>query len=167
MISLSYCQQMAAYNQRLNQQIIAVCRRLPQSELDRDRGAFFGSIQATLNHLYYGDRVWLGRFQQQPYQASNLGRDLFTEFAEYCQARQDFDEHILSWANHLSEAWLEQEFEYHSPLYQQTIVRPHWFLVTHLFNHQTHHRGQVTTLLSQLGLDVGVTDLPWVVSPLL
>lgn len=167
MISPSYCQQMAAYNQRLNQQIIAVCRTLPQSELDRDRGAFFGSIQATLNHLYYGDRVWLGRFQQQPYQASNLGRDLFTEFAEYCQARQDFDEHILRWTNHLSEAWLEQEFKYHSPLYQQTIIRPHWFLVTHLFNHQTHHRGQVTTLLSQLGLDIGVTDLPWVVSPLL
>jgi uncharacterized damage-inducible protein DinB len=40
-------------------------------------------------------------------------------------------------------------------------VLPHWLLVTHLFNHQTHHRGQLTTLLSQLGYDPGVTDLPW------
>lgn len=166
MISPSYCQQMAAYNQHLNQQIIDVCRQLSQAELDRDRGAFFGSIQATLNHLYFGDRIWLGRFQRQPYSAPHLGRELFSQFADYCQARQDFDVQILDWAHDLTETWLQQELEYHSPLYQQTLIRPHWFLVIHLFNHQTHHRGQVTTLLSQLGLDVGVTDLPWVVSPL-
>lgn len=106
MIGPSYCRQMAAYNQRLNQQLIAVCRTLPQAELDRDRGAFFGSIQATLNHLYYGDRVWLGRFQQQPYSAPDLGCNLFSEFAEYSQARQDFDDHILSWAKNLTEDWL-------------------------------------------------------------
>lgn len=152
---------MAHYNQWMNQQLYAHCADLADIDRKVDRGVFFKSIHGTLNHLLYGDRAWMGRFTQQPYYAPNVGQDLYDDFAELRQARENMDQQILDWAAYLTPQWLNQPYEYVSNLYQQTRILPNWLLVTHMFNHQTHHRGQLTTLLSQLGIDPGVTDLPW------
>jgi len=75
--------------------------------------------------------------------------------------RETTDRQIIEWSRHLNSDWLSQPFEYTSNVDGKCHVLPTWVLVTHMFNHQTHHRGQITTLLKQLGYDPGVTDIPW------
>nr|WP_290225754.1 DinB family protein [Trichocoleus desertorum] len=161
MIDSEYCRTMAAYNQWMNQKLYAVCAEISDAERKQDRGAFFKSIHGTLNHLLYGDRSWLGRFTNQPSATKVIGQELCSDFAELRQERENCDREIMAWSETISQSWLKQSFEYTSNVDSKTRVFPTWILVTHLFNHQTHHRGQLTTLLSQLGYDPGVTDLPW------
>jgi uncharacterized damage-inducible protein DinB len=159
----TYCQTMAEYNQWMNQKLYAISGQIPDLIRREDQGAFFKSIHGTLNHLLVGDRVWMGRFLQQPLIAK-LDQTLYEDFDELWQERQQTDQAILSWTEALSPDWLSQPFTYTSLVGNQTVTRPAWLLVTHMFNHQTHHRGQLTTLLSQLGYDPGVTDLPYLPS---
>lgn len=150
---------MARYNQWMNGRLYDVCESLSDSERKADRGLFFGSIHATLNHLLLADKVWIGRFLGEPFQVDGLDQELFPDFDELRRARADADRLILEWTAGLTEAELAGELHYRS------ISRPApkscsmWVAVMHLFNHQTHHRGQITAALSQLGKDYGVTDL--------
>lgn len=153
-------QLMAAYNRWQNARIYALCADLPDAERKRDLGAFFRSIHGTLNHLLYGDRVWLGRFTGRPC-PHRLGDELYADFEALRAAREQLDGEIVAWAAALDEAWLRRPLEYVSGADGRRRVLPAWVLVTQMFNHQTHHRGQLTTLLKQLGRDPGVTDIPW------
>jgi uncharacterized damage-inducible protein DinB len=90
-----------------------------------------------------------------------MGVDLYGDFEELRAARVAMDEDILAWAADLTQAGLREDLSWTSGVDGKTRSRPRWLLASHLFNHQTHHRGQLTTLLSQLGHDVGPTDLPW------
>jgi uncharacterized damage-inducible protein DinB len=160
MTNLAYYRTMAQYNQWMNQKLYAICAEIPDSVRKQDRGAFFKSIHGTLNHLLFGDRTWMGRFINQPFIA-RIGDELYSDFDQLRQAQQQTDQQILDWVEQLSPDWLSQPFTYTSGVDQKTRTLPTWLLVTQMFNHQTHHRGQLTTLLSQLGYDPGVTDLPW------
>lgn len=153
-------QALAAYNQAMNERVYEVCARIPDAERKADRGAFFNSIHGTLNHLLYGDRAWLNRLADRSYELSPPGDDLCESFDELCEERAATDAEICEWVNTLSDAWLSTEKTWVSALDERERVQPHWLLVSHMFNHQTHHRGQLTTLLTQAGHDVGVTDLP-------
>ena len=164
MIDCQYCLMMAQYNQWMNQTLYQICDGIPDVERKRDRGAFFGSIHGTLNHLLYGDFAWVGRFKNQPDAIKAIGQDLYADFAQLRQVREQTDREIVAWSVTLAQSWLQQPCEYTSNMDQKTRVIPTWILVVHLFNRQTHHRGQITTLLSQMGYDVGVTDLPWLPS---
>jgi len=161
MIDHNYCQTMAAYNQWMNQRLYQVCATISDEERKRDRGAFFQSIHGTLNHLLYGDRAWLGRFTNNPFSTNVIGQELYSSFDDLRQQRELTDQDILIWSQPVTQDWLQQPFTYTSNVDGMTRTLPTWILVTHLFNHQTHHRGQITTLLSQQQLDPGVTDLPW------
>ncbi|MCT7972035.1 DinB family protein [Laspinema olomoucense] len=154
-------QLMAEYNCWMNQNIYQVCESIPDEQRKQDRGAFFKSIHGTLNHLLYGDKVWMGRFTNQPFLGTSLSQELYADFAELRAEREQTDQQILDWSKSLDPDWLNQPFEYVSQSDQKQRVMPAWILVTHLFNHQTHHRGQVTTLIKQLGYEPGVTDIPW------
>ncbi|MGG6296982.1 DinB family protein [Leptolyngbya sp. AN02str] len=161
MINQAYCQLMATYNEWMNHKLYAICATLSEGDRTRDLGAFFHSIHGTLNHLLHGDRIWLGRFTNARTSLPPIGHILYADFAELQHEREQTDRDLLNWAASISEAWLEKPFEYTSAIDSETRVLPAWVLVTHLFNHQTHHRGQLTTLLHQLGHDPGVTDVPW------
>ena len=124
-------------------------------------GAFFRSIHGTLNHLLYGDKAWMGRFKGKPFEVKIIGEDIYSEFEDLRTERIKTDEEIVTWSNSLDSKWLEKPFEYTSNVDGKTRVLPAWILVTHMFNHQTHHRGQVTTLVKQLGIEPGITDIPW------
>jgi len=161
MITASHSLLMAQYNEWINSRMYALCASLPDTELRKDRGAFFKSIYATLNHIAYGDLAFLSRFTGNPSAVPEPGADLFVTFSLLRTERAALDQRILVWSESLTPAWLAESLTYTSQIDGKTRTVPKWALVTHMFNHQTHHRGQVTTLLSQMGLDIGITDIPF------
>jgi uncharacterized damage-inducible protein DinB len=161
MIDAEFARTMAAYNRWMNERAYAVCSRVADAERRRDRGAFFGSIHGTLNHLVYADLAFLSRFTGDPPEVPALGTELYAGFEELAAVRAALDARLIAWAAGLSEEWLASPFTYTSTVDGLTRTLPAWILVGHLFNHQAHHRGQLSTLLTQAGHDIGVTDLPF------
>lgn len=161
----SHARLMALYNRWMNDKLYACCAELGDDDRRRDRGAFFRSIHGTLDHLMYADLAFLARFGGRPEDVPELGRELFADFAAMRRARLRLDADILAWVETLSPAWLAAPFTYTSKVDGVTRSLPAWVLVAHMFNHQTHHRGQVTALLKQAGVDPGITDIPWLLSP--
>jgi len=145
---------MAAYNRQMNQQFYASCAKLSEAELKEDRGVFFKSILGTLNHLLLVDRLWLGGFTKNSVSYGSLDEELYADFAELRAERERMDADILAWVDTLTPEQLEAPFNEH-------LAFPTWLTITHFFNHQTHHRGQLSAMLGQCGLDYGVTDIPW------
>lgn len=161
MIDAEHCQTFAAYNTWMNEKVYACAAQLPDEERKRDRGAFFRSIHSTLNHLLWADRLWLARFMGRKTEASPIGVDLYGDFDHLLLARVAMDAEITNWAMNLRPNVLAGPLTWFSGVAQRDMTRPLWLCVAQLFNHQTHHRGQVTTLLKQAGVDPGITDLPW------
>jgi uncharacterized damage-inducible protein DinB len=161
MITIPYCQLMAQYNQWMNLRLYALCATLSDADLHKDRGAFFGSIYRTLNHIAFGDLAFLSRFTGDPAAVPELDVDLFGDFERLSRERDAIDVRLLAWAGSLQSSWLAEELTYTSKVDGKVRTVPRWALVVQMFNHQTHHRGQISTLLTQMGLDLGVTDIPF------
>lgn len=154
-------QLMAEYNQWMNRSLYAACAGISDDERKQDLGAFFRSIHGTLNHILWGDRIWLGRFTGTPGDLPGIGQDIYETFEELVAERDRTDAYIVKWVEGLDESWLEAPFSFTSTTDKKTRRGPAWVMVSHMFNHQTHHRGQVTTLVKQLGHEPPVTDIPW------
>lgn len=150
---------LARYNEWMNNGLYEVCGRLSDKERKADRGLFFDSIHGTLNHILLADKVWLGRFLAEPFEVSGLDQELFSDFGELHRVRTETDRFMVDWTGGLTEAELGGDLHYRSISNPRPRSCPLWLAVTHLFNHQTHHRGQITAALAQLGVDYGVTDL--------
>jgi uncharacterized damage-inducible protein DinB len=160
-ISVEYCQLLARYNRWMNERLYAAAAECSDEERKRDHRAFFGSIHRTLNHILWGDRIWLGRFTGTPCPFAAYGADMYDEFATLASERERTDTEILAWAGSLSPAFLATTLEYRAASDGRLRQLPAWIAAAHLFQHAAHHRGQVTTLLKQSGQDIGVTDLPY------
>jgi len=152
---------MARYNRWMNEKLYARAAALPEEARRRDLGAFFRSIHGTFNHLLLTDRLWMGRFLGEPYAIESLDQELHTDFTMLRAEREREDARIVGWIDSLSGEDLDRELEYTTTVSPRPMRHPLWFALGHFFNHQTHHRGQVTTLLRQLDVDPGVTDLIW------
>ena len=161
MITSAYGVAMAQYNAWMNERLYALCAELPDAERRCARGAFFGSIHATLNHIVYADLAFLSRFTGDPPQVPELGVDPYPDFETLHRVRSALDVRLRDWTATLQDDWLRESLTYVSKVDGRSRTVPRWVLVAHVFNHQTHHRGQVTTLLSQMGHDIGSTDLPF------
>ncbi|WP_020410426.1 DinB family protein [Hahella ganghwensis] len=161
---------MAQYNQWMNRKIYDCARTLSRDVLWMDRGAFFKSILGTLNHVMVGDILWLNRYRDHPrhYPALNhlesfpkpqtLDQILETDIADLGARRSRLDQVIIDWCGDMQ----EEDLEFALPYMDSTgkaMTRNFGMLIQHFFNHQTHHRGQITTLLSQHGVNPGDTDL--------
>ena len=156
----SYPVLMAEYNHWMNRRMYAACATLKDEERRRNHGLYFKSIHSTLNHLLWGDRAWMRRFTSKAHVLNAPGQDLFSDFEELTQAREEMDGEILDFARSDTAEWLEEPLTWTSQLYGFTQTAPRFALVTQLFNHQTHHRGQVHGILTRLGVDMGPTDIP-------
>jgi uncharacterized damage-inducible protein DinB len=150
----------AEYNRWMNQKLYAAAATLPDEARKRDLRAFFGSLHGTLAHILWADTSWLARFQGTPVSLPKVGTWLHESFDDLRRAREAKDQEILAWAAQVTDEWLAAPRTWKSAVYETTFRHPTWALVAQMFNHQTHHRGQATTLLFQLGVDPGVTDLP-------
>jgi uncharacterized damage-inducible protein DinB len=161
---------LARYNASMNRKLYDAAASLPPDEVTRDRGAFFGSLLGTMNHLIAGDTIWLTRFALHPsrFQAlaalrgtrppASLSQPFGDSLAALRPQRERLDATITALAQELREADLAQTLTYTNSR-GQAFHRHFGSLLLHLFNHQTHHRGQASTLLFQAGVDLGVTDL--------
>jgi uncharacterized damage-inducible protein DinB len=162
-IDKSYVQLMSRYNEWQNENLYGAADLLADAERKRERGAFFGSIHATLDHLLWGDQIWMSRFTSTPKPEGGIKDSVgrHPTWEDLKRERVAFDRVIVEWASSLDPNWLQGDLVYHSGAAGREIKRPKWFLVTHMFNHQTHHRGQVHCMLTQSGVTPGDTDLPF------
>jgi uncharacterized damage-inducible protein DinB len=163
MITPAYAQTMARYNAWQNRSLYDAAASLSQAERQQERGAFFGSIHGTLSHILWGDQAWMHRFADTPKPVGNIkdSRHSIPDWLALMEARQAFDGIISAWAETLNPEWLTGELTWFSGAMGREITRPIDLLVVHMFNHQTHHRGQVHAMLTAAGAKPDDTDLPF------
>ena len=170
MTTLTHVRLLASYNSWMNVKVYDAAAKLPVPELALDCGAFFKSIIGTLNHIAVADTIWLKRFAAHPARHPELNalrattmpvsldQILFTELGALREHRAALDSAIERWAAALTAQDLEHVLHYANM--KGVPAQKHFgTLLIHFFNHQTHHRGQASTLLFQAGQDIGVTDL--------
>ena len=165
-----YYQHLAHYNQWINKRVYSAVARLNRDALSQNRGAYFGSIIGTLNHILVGDIFWFKRFAIHPanYQSleyfrsvknpASLDEILHDELSELLEVREHTDALIVQFISELSDEVIASTLKYKNSKGQE-FNKNMGDLLLHVFNHQTHHRGQISTLLYQAGIDAGVTDL--------
>jgi len=159
----------AQYNSWFNDRLFELVATLDDAERQRNRGAFFGSIHATLDHILLCDRLWLGRIAKSdlPFPSldaadlvldlNSLDQGVAADFDLLISERKATDAVLEAFVRELTPELLGRDVAYKNSK-GIDFSNPVWHVVAHVFNHQTHHRGQVTTLLFQLGLDPGMTD---------
>ena len=152
---------MADYNAWMNRKLYQAAAGLPDAERKRDLGAFFKSLHGTFNHILFADLIFLARFTGSAMPEGDFGGELHDDFEALRAEREAIDARILDWIAGLDRAGMGAALTFTSRVDGQTRTLPRWAMVTQMFNHQTHHRGQATTLLTQLGADPGTTDIPW------
>ncbi len=167
---ISYLTNMARYNQWVNRRLYDKVQLLPATEIATDRGAFFGSVLGTFNHILVGDMFWLRRFSSSKLckdallpilempMPTSLGDVLFDDIQTLRTKREEMDALILDFSDTWNGEMLASPIRYRN-MAGEKHQQPLGALLQHLFNHQTHHRGQVTTLLFQAGIDPEATDL--------
>lgn len=161
---------MARYNAWMNEKVYAAAAGLPVGAVAENRGAFFGSILGTLNHLLVTDLIWMSRLASHPKggpladaiadqpRPTALGEVLHHDLAPMIPVRQRLDAALQAFVAGLDEDDLAMLVTYRR-VEGEPQKKPLGPILSHLFNHQTHHRGQITTLFAQTGVDVGDTDV--------
>ena len=165
MMSSEWLGASARYNRWMNEKLYECAATLSDEARKRDLGAFFKSIHGTFNHILVADRIWLARFKGEavpsgfigPSGVRSLDQELYADFDELRRQRALTDGELTAWISELTQERLSGPLVYLRGGRRDEF--PLWAAVAHLSNHQTHHRGQVTTLLTQQGRDPGVTDL--------
>ena len=162
MIDKGYVQSMARYNAWQNRQLTETLKGVSDSELRADRGGFFGSIMGTLNHLLWGDTIWMSRFVSsvdKPAGGIPESVDFTPTFAVWSADRFRLDGAILMWADTLGSIDLKGQVSWFSGALGRDVLKPLELCVVHMFNHQTHHRGQLHAMMTSAGLQAPVSDL--------
>ncbi|MFZ4552438.1 MAG: DinB family protein [Aquabacterium sp.] len=169
-MSAAYFSHLASYNQWMNRKLYNAAAVLSDEQLHADKGAFFHSIFGTLNHLVVADVLWLKRIAAHPAGFTSLAgmaviplpaaldQPLCASLPDLTDLRASLDEMLHAFCAEVTTECLDAPFDYASTKGVKGRKRLGEVLL-HVFNHQTHHRGQVTTLLSQMGIDIGATDL--------
>ena len=162
LITPDHCRLMARYNAWQNRQLERRLRDLPLDTLKADKGAFFGSILGTLNHVLWADALWMSRFDAgfaRPEGGIGESVGLCPTLGVWDAERFALDGRIIAWAEDLSAVRLAGDLAWYSAAAGREVARPLALCVTHMFNHQTHHRGQVHAMMTGLGVEAPVTDL--------
>ena len=154
---------MARYNAWQNNGLRDMIAEMRPSDLKQDRGAFFGSILGTLNHLLWGDTLWMSRFDGGAGSELSIAQsvDLTPTPAVWAADRFRMDARITLWAARVRAVDLVGDLKWFSGAANQDMVKPMALCVAHFFNHQTHHRGQIHAMLTAAGKKPAATDLPF------
>jgi uncharacterized damage-inducible protein DinB len=161
---LTYFQILARYNRIANERLFEKCGLLETTEYRQQRHGSFGSIHGLLNHLLLGDQIWMARFKGAGHETPPLDHVLFAEIHELRQARAALDADIERFFNGLEPEFLKRSFRYKNNQ-GKDYVEEASVAISHFFNHQTHHRGQVHVMLSQTSVSPPSLDLHRIVNP--
>jgi uncharacterized damage-inducible protein DinB len=161
---IQHFQTLARYNTIANQRLYAVCATLSDLEYRKERFGSFGSIHRTLNHILLGDRVWMERFEGAETRTPPLGMILYDDFESLRTAREHEDARIEIFMNALTPDLLDREIHYVNSA-GLAFADPAPLVMDHLFNHQTHHRGQAHTMLSHAGVQPPSLDMHRAIKP--
>ncbi len=163
MISPEYVRIMARYNRWQNKSLYGAADALRDADRTADRGAFFGSIHGTLGHLLWGDTIWMSRFDGWDAPGCGIAdsAQMEIDWTALKTARARADARILEWAERVAPGDLAGALTWYSGAMDREITKPRALLVMQLFNHQTHHRGQVHAMLTAAGARPDDTDLPF------
>ena len=161
MITPAYIIEMAAYNVVQNNGLCRVVQAMDEADVRADRGAFFGSIFGTLNHLLWGDLLWMSRFDGGPAQSPVIADSAaFTAaVGDGADQRIRTDARIVTWAAGVTASDLSGDLTWFSGSLNAEVAKPTATCITHFFNHQTHHRGQLHAMLTAAGQTPDATDL--------
>lgn len=162
--AIAHWRLMAAYNAGANAILYDAVAQLPDDEYRKQRPAFFGSIHGTLNHILLGDRIWMTRFEGGTHPSTDLDAILYDDFRELRTARVAMDQRIVDFVEALDESFAASSIRYvnNAGVWAEDPIS---VLLPHVFNHQTHHRGQVHGLLSQTNVPPPSLDLHRVIRP--
>ena len=163
MIDAGYVLTMARYNAWQNRQLMRAFARLSPKAMRTDHGAYFGTILGTANHILWGDGMWMSRFAgvEKPPGGIADSVDLTASREDWELARFRMDSAMLLWAERLRSVDLAGEVRWYSGAMGRDMAKPVAHCVMHMFNHQTHHRGQIHAMLTTSGVEAPVTDLPF------
>ena len=164
MITPQFVRTMSDYNRWQNASIYGAADTLSAEERTKPRGAFWGSIEATLNHVLWGDRLWLSRLGDGAPPNGMSMPDTVREGGDWQslkEARQEQDAAIAAWAAAVEQSHLDKSLTYVSAVIGKEFTRNIGLLTVHMFNHQTHHRGQVHAMLTAAGARPDDTDIPF------
>ena len=162
MITPSYCALMARYNAWQNSELFTALDPAPAEEVVADRGAFFGSILGTLNHILWADQIWMSRFDdrfEKPEGGIPESPGVCNDYPAWKTARADLDARMADWATGGTAAELSGDVAWYSGAAERDVVKPRAFCIAHMFNHATHHRGQVHTMMTSAGFTGNTSDL--------
>jgi uncharacterized damage-inducible protein DinB len=152
---------MARYNLWQNENLTVAASALNDMERNKERGAFFGSIQKTFSHIFWGDQIWLSRFAgtEAPTGGISASLELIEDWDAFRSQRSDFDRRILAWAHNVKPEWFQGDLVWFSGMARKQMNKPKNLAVMQLFNHQTHHRGQIHAMLTAAGVKPADTDI--------
>jgi uncharacterized damage-inducible protein DinB len=161
MIGTGYVHLMARHNRWQNTNLYSAAGTLDDAARRQGRGAFFGSIQATLSHLLWGDTMWMSRFDgwEKPEVGIPGSGGWIADWDVLKDRRGKADRRILDWATRVTDEGLAADLTWYSGVAGREVTKPLSLCVAHFFNHQTHHRGQVHAMLTAAGARPGDTDL--------
>ena len=161
-VSPEYCRLMASYNTWQNGSLVTAADGLTSADRWMDRGAFFQSIAATLNHLYWADALLLQRLMGNERPEKTIKHSLRNplDWDDFKKLRLQRNEEIEVWAAQLRDSDLNGMVAWYPGGGATRIEKPKALCVIQLFNHQTHHRGQVHAMLTAAGAETEPTDLP-------
>jgi len=142
---------MAEYNAWANARLYGMAKQLPNEQYRRDVGVYFKSLHGTLNHILTADRIWMRRLTGTGDHPNKLNAIVFDDLPSLSAAREQEDRRIIKFVQDLSDAQLEASLEYQT-LNGTPQKQRRREILAHLFNHQTHHRGQAHTALTLLGI---------------
>jgi uncharacterized damage-inducible protein DinB len=141
---------LAHYNRWANKRIYDATEALPEADYRADKGAFFKSLQGTLNHLLVADQIWLRRFTGKGPVHTRLDMILHEDLASLRKARVAEDERIVAFIDGLTEHDLAGTFTYVPITNPQQLTQSYEPALIHFFNHQTHHRGQAHAIVTSI-----------------
>lgn len=149
---------MASYNGWANRRLFDACAKLNDADFGAGLGAFFGSLRGTLNHVLVADRIWLARLRQEQFERPELDAMPFEEFQKLRVARETLDEELRDYVASLDENELAELISY---TYgdNRSCRQERSSALAHVFNHQSHHRGQCHAMLTRLTGDAPALDL--------
>ena len=148
-MSIENFRQLADYNHWANRRLYAAALDMGDEQYRRTIGVFFGSLHGTLNHLLLTDRVWLKRLTGEGEHPNRLDAILFEDRRELAQARMAEDVRLKRVIGSYTADDLGRVVSYRT-MAEKPQKQALQEILLHLFNHQTHHRGQAHACCSIL-----------------